>query len=300
MSGLPLLFNVVLSLGVAALGIWVGRRAHRREPISDASHVLKHSPHLWLMLVLPVLLLAYHLAFVARPDWEWRLPYPVQYYYAPVAWGLLIGCFTYFAGFGGAVFLETRHPQRRQLGAAMLLLLGAMQMFHHQSTTRIKPEVQGGVTTAEGYTYQTSAATCVPAATATLLAVLGERRSEAELVELLGTDIHGTYPSQLVMAMRRLGFQETTVSIDRAGLAAVPTPAVVFLRNGSHSVTLLRFDQDSATIWNPEPPQPGGPPGGRLVIDRTAFGRYFAGAYAVSFQRRDSRKLQAGSQNGGF
>jgi len=286
MSGLPLLYNVLLSLCAALLGIGVGRWAHRREPISDASHVLKHSPHLWLVLVLPVLLLAYHLAFVARPDWEWRLPYPVQYYYAPVAWGLLMGGFTYFAGFGGAVFLETRHPKRMQLGAAMLVLLGAMQMFHHQSVTRIKPEIRGGVTTAEGYTYQTSAATCVPAATATLLAMLGEPRSEAELVELLGTDIRGTYPSQLVLAMRRLGFQETTVSIDRDGLAAVRPPAVVFLRHGSHSVTLLRFDQESATIWNPEPPQPGGPPGGRVVIDRTAFGRYFAGAHAISFQRR--------------
>jgi hypothetical protein len=285
MPGLPPLWNALLCVLAAALGIRAGRRAHRREALSDATHILRHTPHLWLVLALPAALLACHLVFVLNPEWEWRLPYPAQYYYGPAAWAVLLGCFTYFAGFGGMVFYQTRHPQRGRLGAAMLLLMVALQQFHWRDTARAAPEVRGAVLSPEGFTYQTSPATCVPAAAATLLTVLGEPRPEAELAALMGTDEHGTLPAQLVMAMRRLGFRETTTSLNRDGLDAIQPPAVVFLRNNTHSVTLLDRDADTALIWNPEPPQPGGPPGGRLVIDRSAFTRYFAGAHAVSFRR---------------
>lgn len=294
MPGLPLVWNALLSLCAIALGAWIGTRAHRRKPVSDATHVLRHSPHLWLVVGLPLALLAYHSMFVIRPDWEWHLPYPVQYYYGPVAWGILIGCLSYFAGFGGAVFLETRHPRRFTLGAAMALLLVALQQFHWRTSTREAPEVGRSVVTREGHTYQTGPATCVPAATATLLAVIGEPRSEAELVTLMGTDVDGTLPSQLVMAMRRLGYRETTVKLDGGDVGAIPTPAVVFLRNNAHSVTLLELTERAALVWNPEPPRPDGSPGGRLMIDRTAFSRYFAGAHAISF----SRKIPAGPRDG--
>lgn len=277
MTGLPWWLNLLLCSGAGVLGFVVGTRAHRRKPLSDATHVLRHSPHLWLVLGLPLALLGYHLIFAFNPDWEWRLPYPAQYYYGPVAWGLLMGCFAYFAGFGGAVFLETRHPRRFQLGAAMLLLLAAIQIFHVRTTTRIAPVVRTPKISFEGYVYQTGPETCVPAATASLLASLGERRTEGELVELMGTDRQGTLPAQMVMALRRLGYRETTVSVDRDGLAALPAPSVVFLRRNVHAVTLLRQDQRGALIWDPAR--------GRVIVPAGRMPRFLAGAHAIAVVR---------------
>jgi predicted double-glycine peptidase len=277
MPGLPVTLNVLLCLLTAGFGVWMGRRAHRREALSDATHVLRHSPHLGLVVGLPVGLLVYHLAFVIKPEWEWHLPYPVQYYYGPVAWGVLIGCFTYFAGFGGAVFLETRHPGRFQLGVVMVLLLLAMQLFHGRAATRVAPVVRAPKTTFEGFVFQTSPETCVPAAAASLLASLGDRRTEAELVELMGTDREGTLPAQLVMALRRMGFRETTFSIDRDGLASVAAPSVVFLRNNRHAITLLRHDHRGALIWDPGR--------GRVFVPADRFATFMAGAHAIAFSR---------------
>ncbi len=293
MPGLPIWINALLCALAGPLGVWVGRRAHRREPILDASHVLKHSPHLWLIIGLPLALLGYHVAFVLLPEWEWRLPYPVQYYYGPFAWGLLIGCFTYFAGFGGAVFLETRHPKRYLLGAAMLLLMVAIQQFHWRTTVREVPVLRAPKATFEGFVFQTSAATCVPAATASLLAALGDSRSEAELVALMGTDVDGTLPSQMVMAMRRLGYQETTRSADLDGLDGVSAPAVVFLKNNQHAVTLLRHDQRGGLFWDPGR--------GRVFMPVGRFERFLAGAHVVSFARDgSSMKLPTASAARGF
>jgi len=286
MAGLPIFWNLALCLAAAAMGIGMGWRAHRREPVLEGTHLLRHSPHLWAIVLLPLALLVFHVTFVLRPRWEWLLPYAVQYYYAPAAWGLLLGCFTYFAGFGGIVFRQGLHPRRHLLATTMLFLFLALQQFHGQVVRHIPPAVRDAAVTPEGFTYQTSPETCVPAAAATLLASLGDPRSEAELVELLGTDVNGTLPSQLVMAMRRLGYRESTYSIDRDGLEGLPVPAILFLRDNAHSVTLLRLDERRAVIWNPAPPSPGGPPGGRLIIDRSAFTRYFAGAHAISFERR--------------
>jgi predicted double-glycine peptidase len=277
MPGLPVTLNVLLCLVTAGFGVWMGRRAHRREALSDATHVLRHSPHLWLVLGLPLGLLAYHLFFVIKPEWEWRLPYPVQYYYGPVAWGVLIGCFTYFAGFGGAVYLETRHRQRLQLGALVGLLLVAVQLLHARSTKRDAPVIREAKTTFEGFVYQTSPETCVPAAAASLLATLGDRRTESELVELMGTDRGGTLPAQLVMALRRMGFRESTFSVDRGGLAAVAAPSVVFLRNNLHAVTLLRHDHRGALIWDPGR--------GRVFVPAARFEAFMAGAHAIAFSR---------------
>lgn len=277
MSGLPWPLNVLLCLTAGALGFWVGTRAHRRRPVLDATHVLRHSPHLWLVVGLPLALLAYHLTFALKPEWEWRLPYPAQYYYGPVAWGVLIGCFTYFAGFGGAVFLETRHRHRFQLGGVMLLLLAGLQLGQFRATTRVPPIVRPPRTTFEGFVYQTSPATCVPAAAASLLASLGDRRTEAELVELMGTDRHGTLPAQLVMALRRLGLQETTFSVDSGGLDSVGVPSVVFLRNNVHAITLLRRDDRGALIWDPAR--------GRVFVPADRVAQFLAGAHAIAFRR---------------
>jgi len=278
MTGLPWLLNLLLCLGAGATGFWVGTRAHRHKPMSDATHVLRHSPHLWFVVGLPLALLGYHLTFALQPAWEWRLPYPAQYYYGPVAWGVLIGCFTYFAGFGGAVFLETHHPRRVPLGAVMLLLLATMQLFHARTAWRVPPVVRLPKTTFEGFVYQTSPETCVPAAAASLLASLGERRTEGELVELMGTDRQGTLPAQMVMALRRLGFRETTRSVDREGLASVTAPAVVFLRHNAHAVTLLRHDDRGALIWDPAR--------GRVVVPAARLARFLAGAHAITVTRR--------------
>lgn len=277
MSGLPWSLNLLICLTAGALGFWVGTRAHRRQPVLDATHVLRHSPHLWLVVGLPLALLAYHLTFALKPEWEWHLPYPVQYYYGPVAWGVLIGCFTYFAGFGGAVFLETRHRHRFQLGGVMLLLLAGLQFGQVRAATRVPPTVRPPRTTSEGFVYQTSPATCVPAAAASLLASLGDRRTEAELVELMGTDRHGTLPAQLVMALRRLGLQETTFNVDSGGLRSVGVPSVVFLRNNVHAITLLRHDDRGALIWDPAR--------GRVFVPADRVAQFLAGAHAIAFRR---------------
>lgn len=277
MLGLPVISNVLLCLLAAGWGVWMGRRAHRREPVSDATHVLRHSPHLWLVVGLPLGLLGYHITFVLKPEWEWLLPYPVQFYYGPVAWGLMIGCFTYFAGFGGAVFLETKHPQRWQLGVAILFVLVSIQLFHAQTATRVAPLVRTPKTTSEGFVYQTSPETCVPAAAASLLASLGDRRTEAELVELMGTDRDGTLPAQLVMALRRLGFRETTFSVDRDGLKSVAVPSVVFLRGNQHAITLLRHDERGALFWDPGR--------GRVFVPARPLKSFMTGAHAIAFAR---------------
>lgn len=271
--------NILLCVIAAIAGVTVGRRAHRREPILDASHVLKHSPHLWTVLLLPVALMAFHIAFDVNPDWEWRLPYEVQYFYGPAAWGVLLGCFTYFAGFGGAVFLITRHPRRLLLGAFMGLLFVLVQHLHQQATERVKPALGPPVVNRLGLVRQSTKATCVPAAAASLLAVLGDPRSERELVELFDTSVEGTAPSQIVMAMRRLGYRERTYNIDRDGLAEIGTPALIFLAKNTHAVTLLGHDDRVIAIWDPAT--------GFIRAPATLLRARLAGGHALEFHRPD-------------
>ena len=279
MSGLPIWLNVLLCVLAAIAGVQIGRRAHRRQPISDASHVLNHTPHLWLILLLPVALMAFHIVFDLNPDWEWRLPYVVQYFYGPVAWGVLLGCFTYFAGFGGVVFLITRHPRSLVLGAFMGLLFIFVQHLHKQATARIPPTFGPPVVSPLGLVRQSTKATCVPAAAASLLAVLGDPRSERELAELFETSVDGTAPAQIVMAMRRLGYRERTFNIDRDGLAGVGSPAVIFLAKNTHAVTLLRHDEHVIEIWDPAR--------GLIRAPTALLGARLAGGHALEFQRSD-------------
>ena len=169
MNGIPIWLNVVLSLVSVALGVYFGLRAHRREPISEASKVLKHSPHLWFVLVAPLALIIFHTVFHYNPDLEWFLPYPVQYYYGPFAWGLVIGAFTYFAGFGGAVFLTSNHPRRWLLGAAMVTLFVALQQSHLNANQHRPVESRVNAVLRGGFVVQSNGSTCVAAAAATLL-----------------------------------------------------------------------------------------------------------------------------------
>lgn len=291
MTGLPLLFNALLCIVTAVAGAWMGRRAHRRKTLFDASHILKHSPHLWLIVVLPVLLLAYHVTLVVRPDWEWSLPYEMQFYYGPVAWAVLIGCFTYFMGFGMAVFRVTRHPRQGQLGFAMILLFVAIQQFQWRSSHDRVPRLGEPTATGDGLVFQTSPDTCVPAAAASFLAALGERHSEAEMVRMLGTDTDGTLPSQLVMAMRALGYSESTVDVDREGIDAIRTPAVIFLRHNIHAITLLRLNGRYGFIWDPLR--------GRVIMSYPGMRLYLGGAHAIHFERKSDQNGPGGNAKSG-
>ncbi|MBI1178259.1 hypothetical protein GC207_12560 [bacterium] len=291
MPGLSPFIDVLLCVCAAALGAWSGRRAHRREALSDASHILKHSPHLWLILVLPVALLAYHLTLVVKPALEWSLPYEMQYYYGPVAWSILIGCFTYFVAFGAVIFHETKHPKRKPLGFAMLLLFVAIQEFHWQAIHPLRPELGKPRTAEGGMIFQTSPDTCVPAASGSLLRVLGDPHSEAEMVRLLGTDTAGTLPSQLVMAMRSLGYSESTVDIDREGIDAIQTPAVIFLRHNSHAITLLRVDGEYGYIWDPLH--------GPVIMSYAGLRLYLGGAHAIHFEKSGSGPAKKENENRG-
>lgn len=258
------------------LGYLAGGRAHRREAFSDASHVFKHAPHLWLIAALPILLLAYHITFILKPAWEWSLPFAMQYYYAPAAWAILIGTFTYLAGFASSVFLATRHPRRFHLLAAMLLMCVAIEQFQWRSAEYRPPKMGAPRTSEDGFVFQTSPDTCVPAAAASLLDALGRHYSEADMVRRLGTETDGTLPSQLVMGMRRLGFRESTVDFDRDGVGAIKTPAVVFLRHNSHAVTLLRYDGKLGLIWDPIR--------GPVIMPNAGLHLYLRGAHALHFE----------------
>ena len=99
--------------------------------------------------------------------------------------------------------------------------------------------------------------------------------------------------SQMVMAMRRLGFRETTFSVDLDGLDGVSAPAVVFLKNNQHALTLLRYDQRGGLLWDPGR--------GRVFMPVGRFERFLAGAHVVSFARDGSPlKLPAASAARGF
>lgn len=280
MSGLPTFANLVLCILAAVLGAAVGLRAHRREPISEASKVLKHSPHLWTVLLLPLLVMAVHTLFEFNSDWEWLLPFAVQYYYGPVAWGLVLACFTYFAGFGGSVFVTTGHPKRIQLGAAIVMLFSGVQLMHFQATQLPTPELGPPQVTPSGLVLQSNSSTCVPAAAASLLNQLGDPRTEAELVKLFDTRVDGTSPSQLVRGMRELGYDARAVNIERESVDAVTPPAVLFVQQGTHAMTLLAVRGRRIDVWDPDA-------GKILLLSRDQFRILAAGAHAVQFTPTD-------------
>lgn len=280
MSGIPTWLNVILSVCSAVLGVYAGLKAHRREPISEASKVLKHSPHLWIVLIAPVALLIFHTLFHLNPNLEWLLPYTVSYYYGPFAWGLVICCFTYFAGFGGAVFLTSMHPHRWLLGVAIAMMFAALQQSHLQASQRQPAYSRANAVLPGGYVIQSNRSTCVAAAAATLLNHMGAPRTEAEMIRLLGTDAEGTLPSQLVIAMRRLGYSDRTIKVDRDGADDLQAPAVVFVENNIHALTLISVNEELVHVWDPN--------NRHLTYRRNELRNAFAGAHIIDFTRKNN------------
>jgi hypothetical protein len=277
MSGIPFWLNILISALAAVLGIFVGIRAHRREPISNASKVLNHSPHLWFVLVSPLLLLVFHATFHFNPELEWSLPYAAQYYYGPFSWSVIIACFTYFCGFGSAVFVTSNHPKRWHLSASMVMLFVLLQQYHVRATAIIPAVPREMRVEQGGFVRQSTRSTCVAAAAATALNLMGDPRDEAEMIRLLGTDYEGTSPSQLVMAMRRLGYRQHTVDVDREGLDGLKAPAVIFLKDNIHAMTLVKTGRDGALIWDPDR--------GKFGYDWARLRVVLAGAHVIHFFR---------------
>ncbi|GEM_PF-2426155 len=279
MSGIPIWFNILVSALAAGLGVAFGVHAHRREPVLAASRVLTHSPHLWFVLIAPLLLVIFHATFHFFPELEWSLPYAAQYYYGPFSWCLIIACFTYFAGFGAAVFLTSKHPGRWQLGFVMALLFGLLQEYHLRATDTV-PVVPGTpVVEPGGFVRQSTRSTCVAAAAATALNLMGDPRDEAQMIRLLGTDRDGTTPSQLVMAMRRLGYRERTIDVARDGLDDLRAPSVIFLTNNIHALTLVNMDREGALIWDPDR--------GRHFYKWELLSRALTGSRIIDFTKKE-------------
>jgi hypothetical protein len=282
--------HVILQLLLVAVCGWAGARwASRQQAIRgplDPNRLVHQAPHLWIVAPLPLLLLFAHAFLHNRTDLQWRLPFWLQYYYATLSWALVTGTISYLFSLAATVHHLNRHPQRRQLLAAGVLLILAIQVYAFQIILPDPPEIRDEIVSPDGIILQSTPSTCVPASAANVARLLGLNVTERQMAGLCGTDVDGTSPAELVMAMRALGLRERKVIVNDVGPEALDPPAVIFLRGDTHATAFVRRRQGIAEVWDPQR--------GAQFFSRTEFQNYLRDTHAIEFRPHPVRRSSPG------
>lgn len=239
----------------AAFGIAYARRLHRRGVTLHEELRTRDYPLIPLtVLVFIAVLAAAHLA-TTQPEWMWRMPLLLDYYYRPLFWALKLA----FAAFplSAGTYLAFSNRNRARVAvllfsvAAVAAMESQMRIMHRPYLGEIKD-----ARTPEGIIIQSHGSTCAAATCANIARRFGRDFNEADMIRLLNTSWEGTSPGQIVYGLRAMGLDAQKVTSPTRNLADITPPAVVLVDVGgepdAHAVAYVARDGDRFEIWNPQ------------------------------------------------
>lgn len=231
--------------------LWSVQKIRQNGRLAPAD-ILKKTWLVSFVAFLPLGVLPVHYLLAVKPDWQWELPDWIQLHYYTFVWRFVLSASTFVFGFAIATYFFTRHTHRWFICARGCLFLGLVLLVHRLCPVEDRlPELRAQQLSKDGVILQSTASTCVPAAMANILAVLGRKTTEQELAELFGTTMDGTLPAQVVKGMRywRIETRKRTVAND--SIQSIAAPALLFMVGDTHVVAYMGMTNQLAEIWDP-------------------------------------------------
>lgn len=262
----PLWVSVSLIVLPVAAGAGLGLRIRDRRPDLTVGNALRRLPALWGFLGVALLLPISLGILVGNERLALKLPLAFQYWGPIVLWSLFLLSVGFLNSFGVGLAYAGAHAERSKLLIAATLLGGALAFVQFYYPRPLAPALKHEADR-DGTILQSSDASCAPAAGANIARALGVEVREPAVARVMGTTrMFGTSVPQIVIGMRELGIDCTTVVDETADARSLPLPAFLFVdhwavgREG-HVVALMgRTDKGYEVIdplagrelWNPE------------------------------------------------
>lgn len=256
-------------LGGAGLGLAVGGHLHRRGLRIDERRTIRHPA------VLAVLVAVAGLAGLqASPGPTrillWLMPAWVEAGYPSLIYGCLMVAVGTLGGVLAGMARKERHRMRWLLAVLVAAPLLVLTVNHVQDTRPAWPELDRRTPPPGGRVLQTSSYSCAAASVATVLAQAGHPVSESEAAAAMGTTRRGTSSGQIILGLRRLGFDGR-----RFAAGSGTPPAIIFLDHPdtgpeSHAAAWLSSEGDRMTVFDPLSGESACP---RDALDRRWRGR---------------------------
>jgi predicted double-glycine peptidase len=259
MISIPFGLNVILIIVFILAGISESRRLLSKKKDLRLETALKSAPYLYALLPFSILLfigiIILMIIQVKNPSLFWKIPLWLQYYYTPLTWGTLISIFTFIFTLAFAISFHEKHPERWKVVAAGILLIGVIQLAQWNYTRPVAPDLKKHILST-GFVMQTSDVSCAAASAANIGRILGIKKTEKEMAEILGTTWAGTTAAQIIYRMQKIGFDCRMVEIPDCDPEKVAPPAMFFIGHPmtgpeSHVVAYMGFYEDKAEIWDP-------------------------------------------------
>ena len=255
MLALPYWFAVCTVVSAAACGFAYARRLRRRGIALNDRLRTRDLPLIPLTLIVFIAVLAGASLASGQPEWMWRMPLALDYYYRPLFWALKLAFVTF--PLSAITFLAFSNGNRGRLlvlaftVAAITAIEVQMQVVHRPYLGEVED-----TRTPDGIITRSNPATCAAATCANIARHFGFDVTEAGMIRRLNTSWEGTSPAQMVYGLRAMGLEARKVSSPGRNLGDVTPPAVILLDVGTepdaHAVAYMARDGDRFEIWNPQ------------------------------------------------
>jgi predicted double-glycine peptidase len=252
---LYLIINICILILCAGFGIWEARRLASRHPGLNLDTL--HHQARYIYIVLAVILITF--TFIGVPMMNrtlmWQMPLWFDVYGHPLKFGLLIGSFAFLFSLASAVGVMTRHPERKKIIVASIILVFTFPVFQYQYTNPVHPQLTH--IKMKGVIFQSHPSSCAAASAANIAEKLGVEKTEKEMAELMNTsEMIGTNAGQIIHAMEQVGVQCSKHWVDESNATHISTPALFFIDNReigpeSHAVAFMGMDDGKWEIWDP-------------------------------------------------
>jgi len=250
----PFLVSFIAGLLTLWLGCAYGTRLRERGLGIRSRLQLRQVPLIGFLLLILLLVVVPFLYLRNLPLLFWQLPLLVQYFSGPVCW---IYCLGFLLFVFGTVWRLAIGARRWSSAAAFTLAIAMLSMFESgiSLSPYNRPPRLEQARVVEGVIRQTSDASCAAAASANLLKLFGEQRTEAEMAELLGTTAYGTSTAQMWWTLQSLGYEVRKVNVEPGEFSDISAPALLLVDYGAealgHVVLFARVVEGRAEIWDP-------------------------------------------------
>jgi len=281
MNPLPVPVDVAIMVVSAILGIVYGRRLYERGARLGSKTDARQAVFLSILGLIFVFGNTGLLLVKNYPTVSWHLPVVVQYYCIPVSWSLNVAMVAFLFFAVGSLAWEQGHRARWVVLIAAVAALVVGEYTIQNSLYFRPPELGEPKVDKDGVVLQSCGATCAAASCANIARKYGIDATETSMVEVLGTSLDGTTPSQVVYGMTRLGFTCRKRRIADADFTKLAGPAVLMVTYGSeplgHAVAYMGSNGDKAEVWNPQ--------GGRQLMSQEQLGNLWQGHAIEVFKR---------------
>ncbi|HUW59546.1 MAG TPA: cysteine peptidase family C39 domain-containing protein [Candidatus Bathyarchaeia archaeon] len=256
MKPLPVPFDVVVMVVSTVLGALYGRRLYKRGLRLSLKTDARQARLLTIVCPSAICVCFAFMFAENYPRIFWYLPPSVDYHGIRVAWAVIL--LTVGLMFGAVGYLAGKQSRR----AVWAVLVGCAVVFGvgewaiQNSIFFTMPEMQSSRIDENGVVRQTSGSTCAAAACANVARAYGVKKTEREMVDLLGSTDNGTSTGQIIYGMRRLGFECRKRRIIDGDFTTLNAPALLFVTFGNlplgHAVSYMGCKDGKAEIWNPQ------------------------------------------------